>query len=266
MWPLLAAVCLGGGVYLWASADPAAVRRQLVLRAAPPAPIPVEARPWWVSAGQAARLAVIGMTPAAYGQSLLGGMGLGGVAGFLLTRSLFVAVLGAVVGWGYQAFRVLGRHARWQREVSRAVPDLVRLMTLHLNAGATVAQAVARIGRYLRGPIATEWARVLAAQEAGMPLDDALQALDDRVADRHLTAVISRIRTYHRTGVPEEPFGDMADHLTRIALVQQQTRMRQLTAPLTWYALAGFVGVFLVLMAPSLLREITNTLVGNPLF
>lgn len=266
MWPVLAAVAWGGGIYLWTSVDPAAARRRVVLRPTAAASVAPDARPWWVSSGQAARLAVLGLTPAAYGQSLLGGIGLGGAAGFLLTRSVFVAILGALVGWGYQAFRVLGRHARWQRDVSRAVPDLVRLLTLHLNAGATTAQAVTRIGRYLRGPVAVEWARLLAAQEAGTPLDDALRDLDDRVADRHLTAVISRIRTYHRTGVPEEPFGDMADHLTRIVLVQQQTRMRQLTAPLTWYALAGFVGVFLVLMAPSLLREITNTLGGNPLF
>ena len=48
--------------------------------------------------------------------------------------------------------------------------------------------------------------------------------------------------------------------------MQQQSRMRTLTAPLMWYALAGFLGVFLMLVAPALLSQLQQTLAGNPLF
>lgn len=276
MWMLVSALAAVGAVWAGWTPDPGAARRAAVIRAAAGTPRTAKtsgpwtvlgARSyWWVSEAQAARLVIIGLSPAAYGQSLLMGMGLGAAAAYLLTRSLVAAALGAVIGWGYQAFRVMGRHARWQRDISRAVPDLVRLLTLRLNAGEPVSLAVDRIVPYLRGPLQVEWDRLVAQRAAGEPLDAALAALDDRVADRHLTAVLSRLRTYHRVAVPDPPFGDMADHLTRISLIQQQTRMRQLTAPLTWYALAGFLGVFMVLMAPALLREIQATLLGNPLF
>lgn len=39
-----------------------------------------------------------------------------------------------------------------------------------------------------------------------------------------------------------------------------------MTAPLNWYALAGFLGVFLMLGVPALLTQLQQTLAGNPLF
>lgn len=226
-WGIASALAAGAALWIARAHDPAAARRRAVLGDPAPDRLPWRARlaARLVPPSQAHRLAVIGMEPAQYAQQLGTGALFAAAALGILTRNPLLFLVGAGLGMGYQWLRVAGRHARWQRDVGEAVPDLVRMLQLRLKAGESVPRAVERVAPYLRGALQTEWERMLAEQASGITLDEALKHLDRRIADRHLTAVISRVRTYHQKGPPEfpqQPFGDMADHITKITMVQHR--------------------------------------------
>jgi Flp pilus assembly protein TadB len=158
-----------------------------------------------------------------------------------------------------------GRYGRWQRDVIMGVQDLVRILKLRMMAGEKVGTAMERTTPFLTGAIATEWQDTMVSIQSGTSVEMALKAFDQRIGDRTLTQVLTRLRSYHRIGVPDDPFGDLSDHLARVAMIQHEGRMKRLTAPLTMYALAGFVGVFLVTMLPSIVLQILQALRGSPL-
>lgn len=266
-WPWVSAGAAAAAVWLAARADPVTRRRQAVLgpAAQPAASWRTRGLGWVIPPGQAERLATLGIPPRQYLQTLLGGIGLGALGGGVLTHSPVVALLGAGFGGVWQAFRVVARYARWQRETVQAVPMLVQMLSLRLQAGEPPPRAAERVTPFLPPTLRAEWTRVGDLLRAGAPFDAALAVVERRVADRTLTGALLRLKTYHRLGVPEHPFGDFAEHLTRVRLAQQQSHMRALTAPLVWYALTGFLAVFAMLVAPHLLLELEQTLQGNPL-
>lgn len=265
MWALLSALAFGTATW-WGRAPSVAWARRAVATSPPRIGEGVEGRARsWPSAAQRERLRAIGVTPTAYARQLALGIGGGIGAGLLVFRNPIIAVVAAAFGVGFQWFRVFARYTRWQSDVASGVPDLVRMLAMRFRIGESVNRACERVVPYLNGALQVEWRRMLAERQASL-LDDALVALDHRIGDPNLTAALVRLRTYNRNGPPAEPFGDMAEHLTKIELAQAQSRLERLRGPLVGYVLAGLFGMFLILVLPGLLAMIQGTLAGNPLF
>ena len=262
-------ILITGGVWVLLRYDPAAVRRRLASQHLD------RVQTWWqsrdglagrlVSAKHRERLAVIGVTPQKYLHDMLlysiGGL----VVGLFILHSVLMAIGAAGVGYLLVWMQTAGRYGRWQREVIGGIQDLVRILKLRMMAGEKVGTAMERSAPFLTGAMSTEWQDTLIHIQSGDSVETALKALDRRIGDRTLTQVLTRLRSYHRAGVPNDPFGDLSDHLSRIYMIQHEGRMKRLTAPLTMYALAGFVGVFLVTMLPSIILQILQAVQGSPL-
>jgi Flp pilus assembly protein TadB len=265
IWAAVSAVSMGSGWYALKTYDPTAERRRLTyarpsLRRLWPT---IQAR--WIGPAQRQRLAVVGMSEASYGKDVGLYMGLGLLIGWFGLHQWLIGILGVGMGYGLVWLRVAGRYARWQKEVVGGIQELVRILKLRMMSGEKTSVAVERAVPFLTGALAVEWRTMLAQIHAGDSVEVALSTLDHRIGDRNFTAVLTRIRTYHRMGVPAEPFGDMAEHLGRVQMIQQEGRMKRLTAPLTMYALAGFLGLFLMVMLPTIIVQILQSLHGSPI-
>lgn len=263
---IVSTLCLSGGVYALLSYDPAVARRQALRDAN----VSWVYRTWdlrhrLISRTQRERMRVIGVEESKYLQDLavytLGGL----VVGEVFLHSLPIGIVGACLGYVLVWMRVAGKYGRWQKDVVGGIQELVRIIKLRMAAGEKVSTAMERTLPFLTDAMAIEWGNMLARLRSGESVETALQALDQRIGDRDLTAVLTRLRTYHRTGIPEDPFGDLAEHLSRIYMIQHEGRMKRLTAPLTMYALAGFVGVFMIAMLPTIILQILQALKGSPL-
>jgi len=263
---IVSTLCLSGGLYALLSYDPAESRRQALRDPG----VSWVYRTWdlrrrVVSRGQRERMAVIGVAESKYLQDLglytLGGL----VIGRLFMHSWLIAIAAGGMGYLLIWMRVAGKYGRWKKDVVGGIQELVRILKLRMAAGEKVSTAMERAFPFLTDAMAIEWGNMLARLRSGESVETALQALDQRIGDRDLTAVLTRLRTYHRTGIPEEPFGDLAEHLSRIYMIQHEGRMKRLTAPLTMYALAGFVGVFMMALLPTIILQILQALKGSPL-
>lgn len=248
------------------SYDPALARRRLVAASGQQR----KDEKWWkrwrgafITPTQRERLEVTGTTQKTYLQSILMFSFLGAVGAWLGLGHLIFAIGGALGGYGWAWLTVAARHASWRKNVAAGIQDLVRVLKLRMMAGEKPSLAVERVVQLLPEALGVEWRRMLAQMHAGDSLETALDALNGRIADRNFTAVITRIRTYHRTGVPEDPFGDMSERLARAEMIQHQGRMKRLTAPLTWYAMAGFLGVFTITFLPAMIVRVLQILQGS---
>ena len=265
LWSAVSALGLGGGWYAWNSYDPTVERRRMTASRPPLRRILQAVQARWISPSQRQRLAVVGVSEAAYAKDVGLYMGLGLVIGWFGLHQWLMGLLSAGIGYGLAWMRVAGRYARWQKEVVAGVQELVQILKLRMLSGEKTSVAVERAVPFLTGALQQEWRTMLAQVHAGDGLEVALAALDQRIGDRNFTAVLTRIRTYHRTGIPAVPFGDMAEHLGRVALIQQEGRMKRLTAPLTGYALVGFLGLFMMAMLPAIIVQIAKSLQGSPI-
>lgn len=266
VWAVVSGLAAGLGWFSAGSRDRAAERRRATLpedaaRGRWLRPI----RGYVISAAQAQRLAVLGQPERQYMRDLAIAIGVGVLIGGVGLHSWFWGLLLGMAGYGWAWLRVAGKHARWQKEVVQGVPTLVRVLKLRMNAGENVTLAVTRAGRFVPGPMAVEWARLVTDMHAGASLETALAKLGARIDDRNVTAVLTRLRTYHRTGLPAEPFGDLAEHMTQVYMVQQQSRMRALTSPLVLYVLLAMLGATITALLPAIIVQVIQALAGSPL-
>ncbi|MFZ5590600.1 MAG: type II secretion system F family protein [Bacillota bacterium] len=179
----------------------------------------------------------------------------------LSLKMYFLCFLGPLFGWAYSTLGLKKRVSQWRQGIMSEIPTLIRMLKIRFAVHDTVPNAIINVEHMLNEPLAREWSLAVAEMIGGKkPLDEALDNLDSRVGIRELTSVIARLKSYNRLGPPEEPFGDMADTLTRIAGIKAQYAVRRMTTPLMVHVSIGFVALALMVLVPWLvmfLRQVT---------
>lgn len=89
--------------------------------------------------------------------------------------------------------------------------DNLQLMSGSLSAGLSLAQSVDTIVRQGVEPIASEYRRVIVESRLGVPLEDALEGVADRMQSRDFTWVVMAIRIQREVG------GNLAELLLTVA-------------------------------------------------
>ena len=173
------------------------------------------------SAGLRARLERIGVPLQTYVRTgLIMMVAFGALLG-IASMSPVWAVVGAILAYGIHFVRYYATYQSWREEILSEVGNLASLLKIRLIVGDTVSQAIPAILPILHGHIAVTWTALVAEIAGGVPLPEALDRLADRVNDRDLSAVLLKLKTYHREGVPQDslgnpdPFGDMAAKIER---------------------------------------------------
>ena len=171
------------------------------------------------------------------------------------TRLYYLCPLGPFFGWAYSTVGLRRKVREWKMGIMSEIPTLVRMLKIRFAVHDTVPNAVINVLPTLSGPLAKEWSRVVAdLVDLKKPLDEALDALDTKVEMRELSSVIARLKSYNRLGPPEDPFGDMADTLTRIAGIRAQYVVKRMTTPLMLHLGFGFVAMMLMVLVPWMVQ------------
>ena len=84
----------------------------------------------------------------------------------------------------------------------RELPELLELLRVTVDAGASLAVALAAVGERADGPVAREWRAVGAQVALGVPLGDALAAMRRRLPLPEVRALVAALDRARRHGAP----------------------------------------------------------------
>jgi tight adherence protein B len=174
-----------------------------------------------------------------------------GLVGLLITGGNLVApvlffILGAIGPWIYLGFK---RSARL-KAFGSGLADTLQLMSGSLSAGLSLAQSMDTIVREGTEPITSEFKRAIVESRLGVPLEDALEGVAERMGSRDFKWVVMAIRIQREVG------GNLAELLLTVAATLREREylrrhVQALSAEgrLSCWILGGLPPAFLVYLS-----------------
>jgi tight adherence protein B len=108
---------------------------------------------------------------------------------------------------------LLTRRRKRMKKFANQLPDALELIARALRAGHSLASGFQLVSQEMPAPIATEFQRTYEEQNFGVPLEDALKNLGDRVPNVDLGFFITAVAIQRQTG------GDLAEILDKLGYV-----------------------------------------------
>lgn len=178
------------------------------------------------------------------------GLGLG------FARAVLLAAVGFVLGSQLPEFILRNRTRARVREIQKALPDVLDLLTVSVEAGLGFDSAVAKVVEKRKGPLCDELNLMLQEIRMGKPRREALRALSSRAQVEDLSAFIAAL-------IQADQLGVSIANILRIQSDQMRTRRRQraeeaaMKAPikiLIPLVFLVFPTLFVVLLGPAVIR------------
>jgi tight adherence protein B len=194
----------------------------------------------------------------------------GGVVGlvmFAMRGSFLAGTIGLVIG-SYVPFIFLARRRlKRQRMIGEQLPDGLDFLGRSLRAGHSLPVGLQMMGTELPYPLSEEFGRCHDEISLGMPTEDALKQMTERIESGDFAFFITAVLVQRQTG------GDLAQVLDNITgLLRQriqlanQTKAKTAEGRFTGYILAGFPAIMFVLlylMSPDNTSILTDTSTGR---
>lgn len=157
-----------------------------------------------------------GVTPSVREQRRLAGVAVLALlaAGWLLAGPLVGCVTALGGPWALRV-HLRARRGRWRAEVERAAPAVARAVADALAAGHAISRALTEAAHSVDGAAARELRSLAAALAVGQSLDEALGALQARVASRAYDTLATALLLQRDAG------GDLVGLLRELARAQE---------------------------------------------
>lgn len=167
--------------------------------------------------------------------------------------SLLVPVSGLLLGSMPFLWLVMRRKRRMRQFMSQ-MPDALELMARALRAGHGLASGLNVVAEEMPAPISIEFGRVYEEQNLGIPLEDALRSLSERVPSMDVRFFVTAVVIQRATG------GDLGEVLDKIGrLIRERFQIWGQVQALT--AEGRLSGIMLMALPPAL---VAGMFVLNP--
>jgi tight adherence protein C len=168
---------------------------------------------------------------------------------------------GAVIGFFLPDLLLYNSGQKRQAQIPRTLPDALDMLTICVEAGLAFDAALAQVARYLHGPLAAEFARVLQEMQIGKSRSEALRAMGERTTVPELRAFVSAMIQSAELGIPiahvlREQAKEMRVRRRQRAEGQAQKVPVKITFPLI---LCLFPALLVVIIGPGII-EISHSL------
>jgi tight adherence protein B len=196
------------------------------------------------------------------------GLGIGlGAALLILTRFLPFALLAAAIG-GYLPIFFLKRKAQRRSDAFEAtLPEAIDLLGRAIRAGHPLSAGFKMVAEELKDPISTEFQRTFEEQRFGLPFDDAIIAMADRVQLIDVRILVTAILIQREVG------GNLAEVLDNLATVirarftiRRQLRVYTAQGRFSGYTLAVLpiiVGFLIYALNPDYMKLLFTHPIGK---
>lgn len=156
---------------------------------------------------------------------------------------LFVLVC-AGAGWALPALWLDGLRRSRQAHIRRALPDMLDMLTISVEAGLGFDMALAKLIRTTSGPLAEEFARMLNEVRAGVARRDALRNMGTRTD-------VPELNNFIMAMVQADVFGVSIANILRSQAGEMRTRRRQNAEEAAQKAPVKMVFPIIVCILPS---------------
>jgi tight adherence protein B len=195
--------------------------------------------------------------------------GLGGgtaLSAYLFTRSTFLAMLAGMVGAAAPYFYLRHRRKRRFNHFEEQFPEAIDLLTRAIRAGHPLASGIRMVGEEGPHEVAEEFRRVFEEQRFGIPFEDTLLGMVDRVDTVDVRIFVIAVLIQREVG------GNLAEILDNLAVtirgrfyIRRQLRVYTAQGRMSGYVLAALpivVGGILALIQPDYVALLFNNLLG----
>jgi tight adherence protein B len=158
------------------------------------------------------------------------------------------------------------KETRRRKKFSDSLPETLQLMAGSLSAGYSLPQACDSVVREGQDPVATEFNRALVETRLGVPIEDALETIADRMRSKDWAWVVMAIRVQREVG------GNLAELLITVAStlrdrarIRRQIQTLSAEGRLSAWILGGLPIVFtlyLLVARPSYILTLTKEPLG----
>ncbi|WP_242822351.1 type II secretion system F family protein [Thermaerobacter marianensis] len=189
----------------------------------------------------------LGLLSAGWLPDPLGGSPAGRAAGLVLL---------GLLGWGLPDAVLRDRAARRRRQMARALPDVMDLLSVSVEAGLGFDGAIQKVSEKFPAPVSTEFRQYLKELRLGVEREEALRSLADRCELPELRSFAAAVIQADRLGVS----------LARVLRVQaeqlrfqrkQRAEEQAMKTPIKMLlplVLFIFPTLFIVLLGPALIQ------------
>lgn len=192
----------------------------------------------------------------ASGGGALLGLFMGGAGTKPVPDVLFMAVLLGCGGAMLPELILRQRINRRHTQIVRALPDVLDLLTVSVNAGLGFDSALMKVTEKMKGPLPAEMGHVLHEIKMGVPRRDALKSLAERTGVDELQAFVSTIIQADQLGVSISKVLKLQAEGLRERR-RQSAEEKAMKAPVKMmFPLVVFIfpTLFIVLLGPALIQ------------
>lgn len=182
------------------------------------------------------------------------------ITGIILRFSLLNLILTTAVAWLIPDLYIKQLTKKRQLAISLAIPDVLDLLTVSVEAGLGFDSAVAKVVEKQTGPLADELRRMLYEIRIGKPRRQALRSLSQRTGVDYLQSFVAAV-------IQADQLGVSISKVLRIQSNEIRRQRRQkaeeaaMKAPIKMLIpLVGLVfpALFIILLGPALLSFISS--------
>lgn len=200
-------------------------------------------------------------------------IGVGGLILFLFswglkdwswTRKILITAVFVIIGFFIPELLLTSKIQRRQKEIRKAMPDALDLLTICVEAGLGFDGAMAKVAEKWDNELSLSFGRALREMQLGKLRREALRDMADRIGIPEMTSFVAAV-------IQSEQLGVSMAKVLRIQSDQMRIRRRQLAeeeahkAPIKMLvplALLIFPSICIVLMTPAFLILIRSALKG----
>ncbi len=186
-----------------------------------------------------------------------------GLIGFLLTRvakvplsrGLFFFILMGLLGFMVPSIWLGQRIKARKKEILKALPDAMDLITVSVEAGLGFDMALARVAEKWDNELAREFARFLGEVRVGRSRHEAMRSMAARIDLPEFTGFVASIIQAEELGAPISKVMRIQSNQMRIRRRQRAEEMAR-QAPIKMIVvlvLLIFPTIFIILLGPSLI-------------
>jgi tight adherence protein B len=197
----------------------------------------------------------------------IGGAIAGALIGFVLLGRWWMGIVFLVGGAIAPRLVLAQRVAKREANFLAQLPDVLQLLSGSLQAGYGFMQAIDTVAKEAQPPAATEFSRVLAEARLGMPVDEALNSMAERVGGEDFRWVVLAINIQRQVG------GNLAALLTTVSntlrereMVRRQIKVLSAEGRLSAvilvalpFVLAGYISI----VNPGYINQLFHATIGK---
>lgn len=187
-----------------------------------------------------------------------------GSTGWPLGRKLLISLLFGLLGFYFPTMLLSSRISRRQKEIRKAMPDALDLLTICVEAGLGFDAAMHKVSEKWESQLSMAFARVIQEIQLGKVRREALRDMSNRIGLPEMTSFVAAV-------IQSEQLGVSLSKVLRIQSDQMRIRRRQLAeeeahkAPIKMLIPMGgliFPSLMIVLLTPATLKLMHSALGG----